>query len=163
MLISIYLADESIHAQVEDAVEAWLASAGLAVEERDPPVLGSWFRRLRAGLKRAVDSGLAEDVALTDQATDTRLSVYQDAQVTALLLQNLGPVITSLQPTKDAVIGAGALLIVKVDWQVRVFQLTAAQQAKLNQQPHLAWSPREIVAALRLTSSEAQEGLPVIE
>ena len=107
ILVSIYLADEPIHAHVEAAVEAWLASAGLAVEERDPPVLGSWFRRLRAGLERAVDSGPAEDVAPTVHAVDIHLSVYQDAQVTALLLQNLGPVIASLQPTKDAVIRAG--------------------------------------------------------
>ena len=115
MSISIYLADEPIHPQVEVAVEAWLESAGLAVEERDPPVLGSWFRRLRAGVKRAVDSGLAEDVALTAvHAAGTRLVLYQDAQVTALMLQNLGPVITSLRPTKDAVIRAGALLIVKI-------------------------------------------------
>jgi hypothetical protein len=53
MSVSIYLAEEPIHAQVEAAVEAWLASAGLAVDERDPPGLGSWFRRLRAGVKRA--------------------------------------------------------------------------------------------------------------
>jgi len=32
--------------------------------------------------------------------------------------------------TKDAVLRVGALLIVKFDWVVQVFQLTAAQQAR---------------------------------
>jgi hypothetical protein len=59
-------------------------------------------------------------------AADSQLVLAQDAEVTARLLQNLAPVIGSLQPTKDAVLRVGALLIVKVDWAVSVFQLTAA-------------------------------------
>jgi hypothetical protein len=69
-------------------------------------------------------------------------------------LPNLAPVIGSLQPTKDAVLRVGALLIVKVDWAVSVFQLTAAQQARLDHHPQLASTPREIVAALQLASKE---------
>ena len=72
----------------------------------------------------------------------------------ARLLQNLGPVIGSLQPTKDAVLRVGALLIVKVDWTVSVFQLTAAQQARLDHHPQLASTPHESVAALHLVSEE---------
>ena len=41
------------------------------------------------------------------------------------MLQNLGPVIEALQPTKDAVLRVGALLIVKVDWTIVVHRLTA--------------------------------------
>ena len=47
------------------------------------------------------------------------------AQITFTLLQNLGPVIASLRPTKDAVLRVGALLVVKMHWAVHVFQLTA--------------------------------------
>ena len=65
----------------------------------------------------------------------------------------------SLQPTKDAVLRVGALLIVKVDWAVNVFQLTAAQQALLDHRPQLATSPHEIVAALGLTAA-SEEGSP---
>jgi hypothetical protein len=75
-------------------------------------------------------------------AVDSHLVLRRDAQTTALLLQNLGPVLTSLQPTRDAVLRIGALLVVKVDWAVQIFQLTAAQQAVLHHKPQLAMRPQ---------------------
>lgn len=92
--------------------------------------------------------------ATAAHAIDTRLVLAQDAAVAATLLQNLGPVIVSLQPTKDAVIRVGALLIVKVDWVVTVSQLTAAQQLELDHRPALATSPGEIIAALNVESAQ---------
>ena len=63
----------------------------------------------------------------------------------------------ALQPTKDAVVRAGALLIVKIDWVVQVHQLTAVQQAILDHQVTLVASPTEIIAALQLQESAMQE------
>lgn len=87
-------------------------------------------------------------------AADSRLILAQDAQVTAMMLQNLGPVLASLQPTRDAVLRIGALLIVKVNWVVQVIQLTAAQQAVLDHRPELATKPHEIVAASQLRHAD---------
>ena len=155
--VSIYVAQEGIHEQVEATVEEWLAKAGISIEEREQPIIGSWFRRMRAAAKAALNSETAQDVAMTAvHAADTRLVLAQDAHITATLLSNLAPVIASLQPTKDAVLRVGALLIVKVDWAVQVVQLTAAQQAILDHQPHLASAPHEIIAALQLTSPAPQ-------
>ena len=67
--------------------------------------------------------------------------------MTAKLLENLGPVIARWH-VKGAVIRAGALLLVKQDDEISVLQLTAAQQARLDHQPWLARTPREIVAVL---------------
>ena len=118
--VSIYLADEAFASPVEGAVEGWLAVAGLKVEARKRPVLGSWFLRLGASLSAALGSGIAQDAALTAaHALDNRVVLYQDAQTTALLLQNLGPVLAALQPTGNAVIRAGALLIMKIDGTIR--------------------------------------------
>jgi hypothetical protein len=130
-----------------------------------PPVIGSWFRHLKAAAKQVVPAHVVQDAALTAlHAADSRLVLYQDAQTTALLLQGVAPVITSLQPTRDAVIRAGALLIVKVDWKVQVFQLTAAQQVKLDHQPQLASAPHEVVQALQLTQPASEdEALPAVE
>ena len=153
--VTVYLSDEASHAQIEQAVEELLATAGLAVTDRGEPVISSWFRRMTARAQQGLHSSMAQDAALTGvHAADSRLVLAQDAEVTARLLQNLGPVIASLQPTKDAVLRIGALLIVKVDWSVSVFQLTAAQQARLDHHPQLASTPREIVAALHLASKE---------
>ena len=149
--ISIYLSNERIHDEVEVAVEDWLADANLAIEERDEPIIGSWFRKLRAGVKQAVNTPAAQDALLTAaHAVDTRMVLAQDAVMTATLLQGVAPVIASLQPTKDAVVRAGAVLIVKVDWAVQVHQLTAAQQVVLDHQPKLLSSPTAIVEALQL-------------
>lgn len=150
--ISIYLGDEAVHAQVESAVEEWLTTASVAIDARQEPVIGSWFRRMQATATVALNSEAAQDLALTAvHAADARIVLAQDATITATLLANLGPVIGSLQPTKDAVIRVGALLIVKVDWVVQVIQLTAAQQALLDHRPQLSSDPHQIVAALQLS------------
>ncbi|MCF3960312.1 hypothetical protein [Streptomyces fuscigenes] len=158
--VTVYLSDEASHRQVEEAVKDLLETAGLTFIWRDRPVLGSWFRNMRAGVRTAVRSEATREAAreaagVAMHIADTRLVLAQDAAVTATLMQNLGPVITSLGPTKDAVVRVGALLIVKVDWAVHVFQLTAAQQAKLDHQPTLARSPGDIIAALDLTARDA--------
>jgi hypothetical protein len=158
--ISIYLTENSIHRQVETAVDEWLTTADASIRTRDEPVIASWFRRMEAGVKRAARTLAGREAVLTAKhVADSRLIQAQDAYVTATLLQNVGPVLQALQPTKDAVVRAGALLIVKIDWVVQVHQLTAAQQAILDHQPHLVASPKEIAAALQL-SDPAEAALP---
>jgi hypothetical protein len=156
--VSIYLANEGIHEQVETAVEQWLATADLSINTRGEPVIGSWFRLLAASLKKAAKTPAAREALLTaTHVADSHLTQAQDAYVTATLLQNVGPVLQALQPTKDAVVRAGALLIVKVDWVVQVYQLTAAQQAILDHRPHLAASPKEIITALESPEPVSQD------
>jgi transcriptional regulator with XRE-family HTH domain len=149
--VTIYLSDEAAHQRVEAAVEDFLASAGAVVDHRDEPILGSWFRRLRARLARTARSPLAREALITAaHLADARLVLAQDAAVTADLLSHLGPVIAALESTKEAVIRTGALLIVKIDDKVAVHQLTASQQLQLDHQPALATSAREILTTLQL-------------
>jgi hypothetical protein len=69
------------------------------------------FRQITGSLKIAVKTPAAREALLTAaHVADSRLIQEQDAYVTATLLQNAGPVLQALQPTKDAVIRAGALL-----------------------------------------------------
>jgi hypothetical protein len=150
--ISVYLADESGHHEVEEALVGLLRAAGIDLFERDDPVLGSWFRRMRGRVRDTFRSPVAKELAdVIAHAADSRAVLAHDAAVTANLMQNLGPLLTSLQPTKDAVLRVGALLIVKVDWTVAVHQLTAAQQLRLNHQPQLLTSPSDILHALDLS------------
>jgi hypothetical protein len=152
--VTIYLSDEDACHEVEGAVEDLLETAGLAVLDREDPVVGSWFRRMWATVSRAAQSQVVRESALTAaHVADTRLILAQDATITATMMQNVGPVLASLQPTKDAVVRLGAVLIVKVDWEVRVIQLTAAQQAVLDHRPQLATSPRDVIGAIGLLAS----------
>jgi hypothetical protein len=59
-------------------------------------------------------------------------------------MENLGPLITSLQPTPDALLRLGPVLVVKVKGALTVHQLTAAQQALLDHSPALVTSPHEV-------------------
>jgi hypothetical protein len=117
---------------------------------------GYWrFRGLRKSRKEELHQRPArvrwqasESALMAARILDTRLVQAQDAAVTATLLQNVGPVLQALQPTKDAVIRAGALLIVKVDWVVTVHQLTPRQQLILDHSPNLQANPRQILEIL---------------
>jgi predicted RNA-binding protein with RPS1 domain len=147
--VTIYLSEAAIHNQVQSAVEALLASAGLRIESRDDPILGSWFRRMKAALAEAWRSPAGREAGLVAMhVADTRLVLAQDAWITSTLMQNLAPVIESLQQAENAVVRLGAVLIVKVNWHVTVLQLTAAQQATLDHQPSLAADPYQILTAL---------------
>jgi hypothetical protein len=160
--VSIYLDDEGNHSYVEAAVEEWLSTASLFIDAREDPVYGSWFRRMKALFRAATPA--AHELALTGlHVADSHLVQGQDAYVTATLLQNVGPVLTALQPTKDAVIRAGALLILKIEWEVGVFQLTAAQQAILDHQPQLLTSPKAIIVALELFPTDSERGASIPE
>jgi hypothetical protein len=105
---------------------------------------------MAAGLAKTAKTPVARNALLTAvHAADSRFIQAQDAYVTATLLQNAAPILQALQPTKDAGIRTGALLIIKADWTVYIYQLTAAQQAILDHRPHLTTAtPNEIITAL---------------
>jgi hypothetical protein len=111
---------------------------------------------------RAVQAQIAHDTDSTARrVAENELFLARDTQVSAALLQNIGPLLQSLRETRDAVVRIGALLIVKVEWRVQVFQLTVSQQAILDNQPELMSSPHEIVSSLELASpSEDESALP---
>jgi hypothetical protein len=155
LLISVFLSEEKAHERVESAIRDLLNSAGLHIVGADDPVMGSWFRKMWAAVEDAAHSDAARQGALiATHIADSRLVLAQDAAIAATLMQNLGPVISSLQPTRDAVVRLGAVLIVKMDWTVGVYQLTAAQQAVLDHNSYLATRPYEIIEKLGLTSRE---------
>jgi hypothetical protein len=156
--VTIYLSEADPHEQVQAAVEDLLHSAGLSVRVRESPIEGSWFQRIWASVSETAKSPIVREEALAmKHALDQRIILEQDADITAKLLQNLGPVLASLHDTKDAVLRVGALLVVKVDWTVEVLQLTAAQQAILDHHPHLAAAPGEILMALKSASMNADD------
>jgi hypothetical protein len=151
--VSIYLSDERSSASVEAAVEAAVSQSELFIIERDDPIFGSYFRRMRATFRRMLASEVGSVVT---HAVDSIL-IAQDAHVTSTMLQHLGPVISALQSTKDAVVRIGAVLIVKIDERLVVHQLTAKQQLQLDHQPELAMNPGKILLALELEAGTVRD------
>lgn len=149
--VTIYISDESIHEQVEAAVESVLESVGARIEDRDDPIPGSWFRRMGAKTAALANSPAGREAAATAlHAAEAHFVHAKDADITETMMRNLPPLITALEPTKNAVVRIGAVLLVKVDGVPVVHQLTAAQQLRLDHQPRLAMSPYEILAALEI-------------
>lgn len=156
--VTIYLSDGDDHELVESTVEQYTRSLGLIVVGREDPVAGSWFR----GMLAAVRTHVANDPVASDVAVKIHAQYLQqqNAQNTALFMQNLGSVIASLQSTKDAVIRVGAILVVKVDWTLVVTQLTARQQLKLDHSPQLVAAPQEILHVLGLQAADPEPEFP---
>jgi hypothetical protein len=153
LAVSIYLADAEIHYPVQAAATRALAAAGLRIHSADSPAFGSWFRHLRAAVDATPYAPAARGGTMT--AARTHLVLAQDAAITATLLRNADAVVAALQPTRDAVVRLGAVLIVKANGKPAIAQLTAAQQARLDRDPTLASSPRVIASALGITSGAA--------
>lgn len=152
--LTIYLSDEAAHRDVQAAVERLLRTEGFKVIDRDDPISGSWFRRMLFRMDKGAHSPLAGEIARTAaHALDSKVVQAQDAANTATILQALAPVLASLQSTREAVIRVGALLIVQIEGSVVVHQLTATQQLRLDHDPDLLRSPRDILSSLHLTDT----------
>ncbi|OLR90195.1 hypothetical protein [Actinokineospora bangkokensis] len=142
--VSVYLDSAEGHERVEAAVEGFLAHYGARVSSREDPVLGSWFRRMGARLRVAAGSELGLEARL---ALEQKLQ-QQNAANAAALMQNLGPLLTAIQAQREAVIRLGPVLVVKVEDQVVVHQLTTQQQLALDHRPGLLKAPRDVLAAI---------------
>jgi hypothetical protein len=150
--ITIFVSKESVHEQVEAAVEELVEALAGHIGDREEPVIGSWFRQMTAWLRTPVGE---EAKAVATHALESRLVLQQDAAVTATMMQHLGDLVKSLESTAAAVIRVGALLIVKFDGTLVVHQLTAIQQLKLDHNPVLAHMPHKVLAALEIRPDDA--------
>ena len=157
--VTIYLSEDDGHEQVQTAVEDLLRTAGWQIVHHDDPVAGSWFRRMWAqfGLVAGSMATIAGHRVESEQVR------WPDADMTATMLRHVGPVITALQPTRNAVIWAGAVLIMKVNGVVSVRELTIDQRAWLTRQPALVTAPEDLAAALRLDGNRSPNSLPPAE
>jgi len=154
--ITIYLRDESGHERVEQAVEDLVGAAGFSITERADPVLASWYRRMWAKLDGAARTPAGQAVLEAGaHRADLEFVQRPDAEVAALLLANVAPLLATLQTMGDTVIYLGVMLIVKSDGMTLVYKLTPHQQLVLNNAPHLLKAPERILQALGLPAASA--------
>ncbi len=147
--ITIYLRDESDHEMAERAVQELITAAGFIITAWGEPVLGSWFRRMRATLAEAARSSEGRAVLeATALRADLELVQRPDAEVAALWMANIVPLLATLQNMGDAVIYLGVVLIVRSDGKTFVYKLTTHQQLILNNSPHLLTNPESILRTL---------------
>jgi hypothetical protein len=157
--IVIYLSREDGHERVEAAVEDMVHRAGWWIAHYDDPIRGSFLRRLWA------KSGLTADelAVMAGHRVESELVRRPDADVTAMMLQHVGPVLIALQPTEHAVIWVGAVLIIKVNGVVSVRELTVDQQAWLSARPGLVAAPEALAEALSVEPQHSLDNVALIE
>jgi hypothetical protein len=154
--VTIYLRYEAGHELVERAVEDLVGVAGFGIIERDDPVIASWFRRMRAKLGGAARTPVGQAVIEAGvHRADLEFIQRPDAEVAALLLANITPLLATLQPMGDTVIYLGVMLIVKAGGVTLVYKLTPHQQLVLNNAPYLLKAPDKILQALGLATADA--------
>ncbi len=123
----------------------------------------SWFRRMRATLVGAARS--PEGRAALETAAlraDLELVLRPDAEVAALWMANIAPLLATLQSMGDAVIYLGSVLIVKSGGETFVYKLTAHQQLILNNSPHLLTSPERILRTLGTRTGDGGSPRPFV-
>lgn len=154
--VTIYLRDGTGHELVERAVEDLVGAAGFGTIERDDPVIASWFRRMRAKLGGTVRTPAGQAVIEAGvHRADLEFIQRPDAEVAALLLANVTPLLAALQPMGDTVIYLGVMLVVKAGGVTLVYKLTPHQQLVLNNAPYLLKAPDKILQALGLATADA--------
>jgi hypothetical protein len=153
-LAAIYLSDGRDHEAIERALEQVLNVAEIQIVDRFLPRLGSWSRTVRLRLPWGSDAPVVDQIR-SIRAEDSSAKVISE---TSVYLTGLTPLIVALQASRDAeaVIHAGALLIVKVNESIVVHQLTSDQRRHLSQNPSLSERPREILEALSIHCSPAE-------
>ncbi len=147
--ISVYLSDAATASGVETEIENLLATAGLVAFDPEPPVIESWFRRQKARAAKAASTPAGKElIATAAHAVEAKTVQAWDAEVTSKMLANLGPVLTAIEPNNEVVLRIGAILIVKIDGSLGVYQLNASQQFALDHAPQLAKDAHEILRVL---------------
>ncbi|GHF95898.1 hypothetical protein GCM10017567_08060 [Amycolatopsis bullii] len=153
--VQIYLESADGAAEVDESVLGILRELGAEIGYRPPPVLGSWFRRFRVKIETAVTSDQFADLArrversLELKAIDAPQAAVDSAQAGAA-----ADLIRSLESQRNALVQIGSLLLVKIDGDLIVRNLTQHELAFIQKNPSSAANAKEILDRLQGLSAE---------
>lgn len=155
--ISIYLSNEEASTDVESAVVRVLDELGFEVSERQPPVYGSWFRRMFARTKRmSTNPEVVDRLEKVERAVEIQVLHRQQAEIDSAQGGAVANLLQALDGTDQAIIQIGSLLIVKVDGTPIVRNLTQSELAHLEKNPRLQSDPGTILGELQQATQEME-------
>jgi hypothetical protein len=123
----------------------------LEVVEKDRPQRGSWFQRVFLRARRTLTSSeLKSRLEEIERAIEMRALALDHSQteIDRVQADAVARLVNSLENVNDAVIQAGAVLLVKVEGRTIVRQLTQSEVLMLQRNPELLQSPASIVEKL---------------
>lgn len=156
MPVSIYLGEGDDHVAVEAALGLLLAEVEVEMYNLEPPVEGSWFRRSLARVKSETSHLSAEKIA-AEVERKIRMEVFdrQQASIDNQQATGAAALIAALQGEERACIRVGSLLVLKLNGQVLVNNLTQYQLAWLERNQVLLRDPEGLLKALDALADEA--------
>jgi pSer/pThr/pTyr-binding forkhead associated (FHA) protein len=164
--VSIFLGNGQNHEAVETALAKLLSESGLEPFGHEPPIIGSWFRKLLARVRQET-AHLSMDQISDELERKLRIEVFEKAQAVIDNQQATGAaaLIASLQGEQRACVRVGSILVLKIDGYVLVNNLTQRQLALLEREPNLLRDPEGVLKGLdeldtpRTTALELPPGM----
>lgn len=144
--VSIYLDSARNASAVEHAVLDVLYTFGLTIEDAAPPVVGSWFRSMRARPDAGRD--VADVLNRIERSIEMQALHKPQAEIDAAQADAVAKLITALGADPNAFVQIGSVLLVKVDGVVVVRNLTQRELVFLQRNSGLLVSPKAILEAL---------------
>ncbi|MFI9381225.1 hypothetical protein [Kutzneria sp. NPDC052558] len=130
--VSVYTSAKNGERLKEALVEA-LNAFGISAIEEEPPILGSWFQRLRIKLSRAANG---EAMANKKRAIGAAVELYSAGKVAADISKSRSEAVKNLldavQNEPEAVVRIDNIVIVKTAGRVVVNTIDEAQALELN-------------------------------
>jgi CspA family cold shock protein len=148
--VQIYLESAEGATEVDESVLRILRELGAEIGYRPPPVVGSWFRGFRAKVTETVASEQFADLAQrVERALELKAIDSPQAQVDAAQAGAAADLIRSLEGQKNALVQIGSLLLIKVDGDLVVRNLTQRELAFIQKNPGSAANAKEILDRLQ--------------
>jgi hypothetical protein len=109
---------------------------GLDISEQLPPVTGSWLRRGVAHTRQALTSQeLKDQLAKIERAVQTPVLLKPQAEIDGQVGCAVAQLITALTSEKNAIIQARSILLIKVNGDITVRNLTRSRWPTWNASP----------------------------
>lgn len=145
--VQIYVNETAAGPIVERELRAVLSEVGVDDIRGADPVIGSWYRNLLGNIKDASGTHTAQEL---QRAAEIQLIDRYQAGIDGATAGAVSNLIAALANTSGAVIQAGSVLLIKVDGEIFVRQLTPVQLLHWNRNPGLFKDPKAALAELQL-------------
>jgi uncharacterized protein YjbI with pentapeptide repeats len=154
-VVQVYLESQDGASEVDQGVLGVLRGMNAELGFRPPPVIDSWFRKFRATVERTVESDPFSDLTLrVERALEMKALHEPQAQIDSAEAGAAADLIRSLDRQKNALVQIGSLLLIKVDGNLVVRNLTQRELAFIQRNPASSANAKDILGRLQGLSAE---------
>jgi len=156
--VAIYLEHDEGREATRTALLGVLAAFDIEVTQAWPEIRGSSFRSFLARTRRRMTSPeFRAHMAKLERALELQVVHKAQAEVDAAQGKAVAELITSLASTSNAMIQAGSLLVIKIEGEIIVRNLTQVELLHLERNPVLLRAPTAALHELQSLNAPTAE------